>query len=82
MTRERVPLDWARTKEILGNALTTLGEKESGTESIRSGGCLPKRRREEKVRKGIIGKGSKVEFSTQKSHVKRGRSEPSRYASS
>jgi hypothetical protein len=31
MTRERVPLDWARTKEILGNALTTLGEKESGT---------------------------------------------------
>src|SRR5208283_3810286 len=30
-TRERVPLDWARTQMNLGNALATLGERESGT---------------------------------------------------
>jgi Tetratricopeptide repeat len=31
MTRERVPLDWAMTQNNLGNALSTLGERESGT---------------------------------------------------
>jgi tetratricopeptide (TPR) repeat protein len=30
-TRERVPLDWAATQMNLGNALVTLGERESGT---------------------------------------------------
>ena len=30
-TRERVPLDWATTQNNLGNALSTLGERESGT---------------------------------------------------
>jgi tetratricopeptide (TPR) repeat protein len=30
-TRERVPLDWAMTQMNLGNALATLGERESGT---------------------------------------------------
>ena len=30
-TRERVPLDWAMTQNNLGNALSTLGERESGT---------------------------------------------------
>jgi tetratricopeptide (TPR) repeat protein len=30
-TRERVPLDWAMTKENLGIALARLGERESGT---------------------------------------------------
>ena len=30
-TRERVPLDWATTQNNLGNALQTLGERESGT---------------------------------------------------
>ncbi len=30
-TRERVPLDWARTQMNLGNALQTLRERESGT---------------------------------------------------
>ena len=30
-TRDRVPLDWAMTQMNLGNALTTLGERESGT---------------------------------------------------
>ena len=30
-TRERVPLDWAMTQMNLGNALRTLGERESGT---------------------------------------------------
>jgi tetratricopeptide (TPR) repeat protein len=29
--RERVPLDWAMTQSSLGNALLTLGERESGT---------------------------------------------------
>ena len=29
--RERVPLDWAMTQNNLGNALQTLGERESGT---------------------------------------------------
>jgi Tetratricopeptide repeat len=28
MTRERVPLDWAKTQNNLGNALRTLGERE------------------------------------------------------
>ena len=30
-TRERVPLQWATTQNNLGNALSTLGERESGT---------------------------------------------------
>jgi len=30
-TRERVPLDWARTQNSLGNALRILGERENGT---------------------------------------------------
>lgn len=30
-TRERVPLDWAMTQNNLGNALSTLGERESDT---------------------------------------------------
>jgi hypothetical protein len=30
-TRERVPLDWATTQNDLGTALSTLGERESGT---------------------------------------------------
>ena len=30
-TRNRVPLDWARTQMNLGNALQTLGSRESGT---------------------------------------------------
>jgi tetratricopeptide (TPR) repeat protein len=29
--RERVPLDWAMTQNNLGTALSTLGERESGT---------------------------------------------------
>ena len=30
-TRDRVPLDWAATQNNLGNALQTLGARESGT---------------------------------------------------
>ena len=30
-TRDRVPLDWAGTQNNLGAALSTLGERESGT---------------------------------------------------
>lgn len=33
-TRERVPLDWAVTLNSLGNALTTLGQRESGTAQL------------------------------------------------
>ena len=33
-TRERAPLDWARTQNDLGNALLTLGERESGPERL------------------------------------------------
>ena len=32
--RDRVPLDWARTQNNLGNALERLGERESGTETL------------------------------------------------
>ncbi|MBC6445421.1 MAG: tetratricopeptide repeat protein, partial [Alphaproteobacteria bacterium GM202ARS2] len=32
--REDVPLDWASTQMNLGNALSTLGERESGTERL------------------------------------------------
>ena len=31
MPRERVPLQWAMTQNNLGNALESLGERESGT---------------------------------------------------
>ena len=33
-TRERAPLDWAMIQNNLGNALTTLGERESGTKRL------------------------------------------------
>jgi tetratricopeptide (TPR) repeat protein len=32
--RERVPLEWARAQDHLGVALTTLGERESGTQTL------------------------------------------------
>jgi tetratricopeptide (TPR) repeat protein len=31
-TRDRVPLEWARTQESLGNALAMLGEREKSAE--------------------------------------------------
>jgi tetratricopeptide (TPR) repeat protein len=33
-TREHVPLDWAATRNNLGNALLALGERESGTATL------------------------------------------------
>jgi hypothetical protein len=33
-TRERVPLDWAMTQNYLGSALSSLGERETGTERL------------------------------------------------
>ena len=33
-TRERVPLNWARTQNNLGNALRALGRREAGTERL------------------------------------------------
>ena len=34
-TRERMPLNWARTQNNLGNALAKLGECESGTANLK-----------------------------------------------
>jgi tetratricopeptide (TPR) repeat protein len=34
LPRERLPLDWAWTQHTLGNALSSLGERESGTEKL------------------------------------------------
>jgi tetratricopeptide (TPR) repeat protein len=34
VTRDRVPLDWARTQNNLGTALQTLGAREAGTERL------------------------------------------------
>jgi tetratricopeptide (TPR) repeat protein len=34
-TRDRVPLDWARTQNGLGNALRALGEREKGTAQLK-----------------------------------------------
>jgi tetratricopeptide (TPR) repeat protein len=34
LTRERVPLDWARTQVNLGVTLRILGEREPGTERL------------------------------------------------
>jgi tetratricopeptide (TPR) repeat protein len=50
-TRERVPLDWALTQTNLGNALQTLGERESGTARLEEAvaafrGALEERTRE------------------------------------
>jgi len=33
-TREGAPLDWARTQNNLGTALSSLGEREGGTERL------------------------------------------------
>ena len=38
-TRERVPLDWAETQNNLGNALSRLGERESGQRGLRRQLC-------------------------------------------
>ena len=35
ITRNRAPLDWATTQMGLGNALATLGERESGTGKLK-----------------------------------------------
>ena len=49
--RERVPLDWATTQNNLGNALETLGKRESGTATLQKsvaayGEALKERARE------------------------------------
>ncbi len=52
-TRERVPLDWAMTQNNLGNALATLGERESGTarleEAVRPIGLALEERTRQRV---------------------------------
>ncbi|MEN3793142.1 tetratricopeptide repeat protein [Fulvimarina sp. MAC3] len=50
-TRDRVPLDWAKTQNNLGNALLRLGEREIGTEHLQEAvtayrGSLEERTRE------------------------------------
>jgi hypothetical protein len=38
-TRERVPLEWAKTQMNLGNALSALGEREVGTARLNAVGA-------------------------------------------
>jgi hypothetical protein len=35
MTRDRVPQEWSKVQSNLGNALRSLGERESGTQSLK-----------------------------------------------
>ena len=49
-TRDRVPLDWATTQNNLGNALRTLGERETGTERLEQAVAAYTRRSEERTR--------------------------------
>ena len=53
MTRERVPLDWATTQMNLGNALWTLGERESGTAHLEEAVAAFRAALEERTREGV-----------------------------
>jgi Tetratricopeptide repeat len=48
--RDRVPLDWARTKNNLGVALATLGERESGTARLEAAVAAHRAALEERTR--------------------------------
>ncbi|MBC6445535.1 MAG: tetratricopeptide repeat protein [Alphaproteobacteria bacterium GM202ARS2] len=51
--RERAPLDWALTKDNLGNALCTLGERESGTDRLEQAVAAYKAALEERTRERV-----------------------------
>ena len=53
MTRERVPLDWARTQINLGIALGRLGERESGTARLEEAVAAYRAALEEKTRERV-----------------------------
>ena len=52
-TRERVPLDWAMTQNNLGNALETLGERESGTARLEEAVAAYRAALEERTRERV-----------------------------
>ena len=52
-TRERVPLDWAMTQNNLGNALATLGERESGTARLEEAVAAYRAALEERTRERV-----------------------------
>ena len=52
-TRERVPLDWAMTQNNLGNALWTLGERESGTARLEEAVAAYRAALEERTRERV-----------------------------
>ena len=52
-TRERVPLDWARTQNNLGTALSTLGERESGTARLEEAVAAYRAALEERTRERV-----------------------------
>ena len=52
-TRERVPLDWAMTQNNLGNALQTLGERESGTARLEEAVAAYRAALEERTRERV-----------------------------
>src|SRR5208282_4404810 len=52
-TRERVPLDWAATQMNLGNALQTLGERESGTARLEEAVAAYRAALEERTRERV-----------------------------
>ena len=52
-TRDRVPLDWAMTQMNLGNALWTLGERESGTARLEEAVAAYRAALEERTRERV-----------------------------
>ena len=52
-TRDRVPLDWAMTQNNLGNALSTLGERESGTARLEEAVSAYREALEERTRERV-----------------------------
>ncbi len=52
-TRERVPLQWARTQNNLGNALRALGERESGTARLEEAVSAYRAALEERTRERV-----------------------------
>ncbi|MEL6363024.1 MAG: hypothetical protein AAFR21_18300, partial [Pseudomonadota bacterium] len=52
-TRERVPLDWARTQNNLGNALKSLGNRESGTARLEEAVAAYRLALEERTRERV-----------------------------
>jgi hypothetical protein len=52
-TRERVPLDWAGAQNNLGNALLTLGERETGTARLEEAVAAFRAALEERTRERV-----------------------------